>query len=179
MLTPLSLVSVHFATRLARSRPAPRPTPSPVLTLPSRYRCGHTCACACARALCQYCLPGVVDTWSALLYNLLASSRVQSAMGASPTTQRGGMGQRATVTPPRRRFWTANATEWLRGKGYAERFESCSYSPSRGLLGSCESRLQQQPWWAFRCAESRNRRAIFGADYAEQYTPWQPPELFA
>ena len=114
----------------------------------------------------HYCLPGVVDAWSTLFYNLVASERVQRAMPPPPT---------AASDPALRRFVLANATAWLHERGYAERFEAC-----RGRLGpsSCEPRLQAQPWWAFDCWESRDRAKNLGKNHAERWTPWMPAESF-
>jgi hypothetical protein len=126
----------------------------------------------------HYCLPGVVDTWSTLLYNLVASPRVQSALAADAAQP-----ARAAGRAPRSsgRFFVPNASEWLRVKGYAERFEACSYNAVRqghSGRGACETRLQLQPWWAFQCIEPRDRRAVRGPDYAATWTPWMPAESF-
>ena len=121
----------------------------------------------------HYCLPGVVDTWATLTYNLLASGRLRAAMATNGEERRGAKASR---------FFAANASEWLRVKGYAERLEACaggySAASARPPKGGCETRLQQQPWWAFRCIESRDRRARRGEAWATAWTPWMPPESF-
>ena len=121
----------------------------------------------------HYCLPGVVDTWPTLLYNLLTSRHLKAALGAVDADGKDGG---ARGSHPRMRFLSANASEWLRVKGYAERFEGCM--PSRGRLGACEHRMQSLPWWPFRCIESRDRAARKGAQWSEHYKPWMPPESF-
>ena len=79
-------------------------------------------------------------------------------------------------------FFAANASEWLRTKGYSERYEACTdRQPATGARvakGACESRLQQQPWWAFKCVEPRDRRALRGDGWAERWPPWMPAESF-
>ena len=116
----------------------------------------------------HYCLPGVVDTWSTLLYNLLVTSRLRAAMV---------MDERHAKRP--RSFFAANASDWLHIKGYAERLEACTGSAgARAAKGACETRLQQQPWWAFRCVEPRDRRAVRGDAWENMWTPYMPPEAF-
>lgn len=117
----------------------------------------------------HYCLPGVVDTWSVLLYNLLATRRLRRALDE-------GDGRAGELLRGQPRFLAANASDWLRVKGYAERFEACL--PGRGRLGACEFQLQRQPWWAFRCIETRDRAVARGPRYAGEYVPWAPPESF-
>ena len=131
----------------------------------------------------HYCLPGVVDTWVALLYNLLGSRRLRAAMPAAAAANgEAAAAPRSTTRAARStRFLSANATEWLRLKGYSERFESCTgglHSGGRLGKGACESRLQLQPWWAFRCIEARDRKAVRGPDWAKVWTPWMPAESF-
>ena len=128
----------------------------------------------------HYCLPGVVDTWSTLLYNLLGSPRLQRALrataSASAADSDAGAHRRAARTS-RRRFLDANATLWHTERGYAERFEACKGGGARGG-GACEPSLQLQPWWPFYCWEGRDRPAKLGADFNQKYQPWQPAEMF-
>lgn len=141
----------------------------------------------------HYCLPGVVDAWSTLFYNLLASPRLQRALRATVAPGEGVLGtagsSRAPARsaaastdrddPPRelhtRRFLDANTSHWHNEMGFAERFEVC-----RGRLGPmrCSERLQTQPWWAFHCWDARDRAANKGADYDRQYVRWMPAESF-
>ena len=119
----------------------------------------------------HYCLPGVVDTWNVLLYNLLSAPRLQRALAQTPAGGRAA-GQRGSG----RRFFAANASEWLREKGYAERFEKCTFGGHGAQR--CEARMQQLPWWAFTCIEPRERGLVRGPRYSEHYHPWQPAESF-
>ena len=135
----------------------------------------------------HYCLPGVVDTWSTIIYNLLRSSRLQRALAAAAVSPAGGSplfgrgGPRSRVQHAGKRFLDANSTLWHREKGFSEHFEYC-----RGRLGNragfgigvCEPLLQHHSWWPFYCWESKDRAAKLGVDYARKYTPWQPPESF-
>lgn len=125
----------------------------------------------------HYCLPGAVDTWATFLYNLISSKRLRAAMTTATHDGRRGGGQRTS-----NRFLAANVSEWLRVKGYAERLEACTnFGATAGSTvrkGACESRMQQLPWWAFRCIENRDRRAIRGEAWATTWTPWMPPESF-
>ena len=130
----------------------------------------------------HYCLPGVVDTWNVLLYNMLASPRLQRALGgggSGSAVPRAGAAVTARASSQRtagRRFFAANSSEWLREKGYAERFERCTFG-GHGVQ-RCEARMQQQPWWPFTCIEPRDRAALRGPRYSELYVPWHPPESF-
>ena len=126
----------------------------------------------------HYCLPGVVDTWPTLLYNLLTSQRLKSALeSAAVGTGASDVRDGTKGSRHRPRFLSSNATDWLHVKGYAERFEGCM--PGRGRLGSCEEhRMQSLPWWPFRCVASRDRAARLGPRWSEQYKPWMPPESF-
>lgn len=147
--------------------------------------CVPRARCSCV----HYCLPGVVDTWTSFFENLLASPRLRAAMGADEKRLGAGAGANigvGRVAGRQSRFFAANASEWLRVKGYAERLEACvtsthmSRSTRPGHLGkaSCESRLQLQPWWAFRCIEQRDRRVVRAPDFGTTWTPWMPAESF-
>ena len=148
----------------------------------------------------HYCLPGVVDTWNALLYNLLTSPRLRRALDGSPPPAERAAGEQlargaggggrssaklgsgtkgssakggaAKGSARGSRFLSANATEWLTVKGYAERFEKCTMGGHGS--GRCEARMQLQPWWAFRCIEPRDRGYVHSKDYSAQYKPWHP-----
>ena len=39
--------------------------------------------------------------------------------------------------------------------------------------------MQQQPWWAFRCIEPRERNIVRGPRWAEKWVPWMPLESSA
>lgn len=124
----------------------------------------------------HYCLPGVVDTWVTLLYNLLASARLQRALrptvtldGALPKRTARSLSSRASS----RRFLDTNSSVWLHERGYSERFETCKAN-ARGPA-ACETSMQRRPWWAFYCHEPKDRP---GGDYEKNYHPWQPPESF-
>ena len=124
----------------------------------------------------HYCLPGVVDTWVTLLYNLIASPRMQAALQS--TTSSSSSSKKALS----RNFLTPNASEWLKVKGYSEKLEACTHGEKfRGgekAKRSCETLLQLQPWWAFKCVEPRERKAVLGADFASRWAPWMPAESF-
>ena len=119
----------------------------------------------------HYCLPGVVDTWSTLLYNLLTSQRLRKALEPVEVATRLGGGRASPKSNARgSRFFSTNSSEWLLMKGYAERFEKCTVGGHGG--GRCEMRMQQQPWWAFHCIEPRERGVLRGKAYSDAYTPW-------
>ena len=128
----------------------------------------------------HYCLPGVVDTWSSLLYNLLSSRRLRAAIDAAVDEPAANKQQTASRRRTSR-FFAANVSEWLGKKGYAEALEQCTSGASgtaRASKGTCETRLQQRQWWAFRCIENRERKSVRGPTWATDYMPWMPAESF-
>jgi len=144
----------------------------------------------------HYCLPGVVDTWSTLFVNLLASSRLQRALRASPPPPPVDANGALSVAPRRaprrrmasmrgRRFFDANETLWHTERGFAERFEGCrkgglpaQVARKEGGPVLCEAQLQLQPWWPFVCWDGAERRAQLASDHATKWVPWSPPESF-
>lgn len=81
-----------------------------------------------ARDCLHSCMPGPVDTWVRLVYNLLLSQG----------------GRWADAPSAGRRFFAADRQAWLERRGTAERLE-------RELpCAACEAKLRHLPWWPFR-----------------------------
>jgi len=122
----------------------------------------------------HYCLPGPVDAWSMLLYNLLLHSRLPlgPAEGVRPAVplelkSRGPLKNKRRVEQlvgtshtTTRRFFAINATLWLSTRGASKGLERCVSVKGRACrsvncTGSvlseveCAGGLASKPWWPF------------------------------
>ena len=116
-----------------------------------------------AQADCMhYCLPGVVDTFSMLLYNLLQR---RSSRSSSNGNGGGGLAPQPPPLPPKGRYFAPNV-DWLHERGASRRLESCNrtchkaftsiapYSsywwwPWRTHKGNCTLRVEKHKWHAY------------------------------
>jgi uncharacterized membrane protein YgcG len=155
----------------------------------------------------HYCLPGVVDMWPTLLYNLLTSTRLRKALdehrrgpaaGATGVTgqqqQRassasGGGGGGASSGGGSSGGGSTSDAAVARGRPrflntnvsewlHQKGFAERFEACGRTRRGMCEYNLQRQPWWAFRCVEPRERALVRGPRYNVEYVPWMPAESF-
>ena len=102
------------------------------------------------------CMPGPVDTWSRLLYNLMRSWRDAADAGAAaePPAARGGRG-----------FFSMPRDTWLGSRGASTALEQCH---GRRGPGACvEASVAKMWWWPFaNCSKAARLRSAPPADAA-------------
>ena len=104
----------------------------------------------------HYCLPGVVDTISTLVYNWIIGVMPIKPPGGGPatnttTTIGGYVKANGRVANVSNKFFSISMERWLGERGASVHLEKCGKACLPGLSVPV-TRLSRQWWWAFNCS---------------------------
>jgi hypothetical protein len=128
-----------------------------------------------ANADCMhYCLPGVVDTFSQLLYNLLEPRAAASTTVATPAPRANANASREVQTRVHRRLRFFKLDGWLTERGASKVLEQCS-----GMCVDKAGELTHTRWWLYDANCSIEQKSLRKRMERLHSIRWDPEEVFA